>query len=341
MARNHENTQLIAAAQGERVQGLARVRAVAGELCREILRKVTTKIHDAGLSDYELRDVHDEINKQMRQKRHWENQIVPPGGDYRPARDIVLLDDDGKEVPGTKGCHLREKRLLIVALCVLAPSMRQLNLIVHLSRNTKPPDTPSLYSRKKDEEEHNAVLEFLKKFQNRALQYYSDGDEGRGVGVADKGGRVRPSLLALLSSVSSEYVRIKWQTAGTELRARFGFPEGAPIPWPAVVVQSTAEDQVTTRCRRAQTETPPPLPRAQRRPTAHITFLTPEMFMGLKLSTPRDGGRAAGDQEADASGGVFWGSESRREKLTPIIRPYIYSNTVCDVRCVVFPILVG
>ena len=101
-----------------------------GEILREISRKVS-KIQDgksrivfvrplcgpepvvlsvhrssifctAGLTDYEVRDLNDEINKLIREKRHWENQIVALGGaNYR--RNVAMLDDDGKEVPGTKG----------------------------------------------------------------------------------------------------------------------------------------------------------------------------------------------------------------------------------------------
>ena len=91
-----------------------------GEILREISRKVS-KIQDgaynnhtqtlslnangvctAGLSDYEVRDLNDEINKLLREKRHWENQIVALGGaNYR--RNVAMLDDDGREVPGTKG----------------------------------------------------------------------------------------------------------------------------------------------------------------------------------------------------------------------------------------------
>ncbi|KAF8129649.1 hypothetical protein K438DRAFT_1644500, partial [Mycena galopus ATCC 62051] len=37
------------------------------------------------LSEYELRDIHDEINKQMREKRHWADQIVALGGITAPA----------------------------------------------------------------------------------------------------------------------------------------------------------------------------------------------------------------------------------------------------------------
>jgi pre-mRNA-splicing factor ISY1 len=56
----------------------------------------------AGLTDYEVRDINDDINKLLREKRHWENQIVALGGaNYR--RNVAMLDDDGKEVPGTKG----------------------------------------------------------------------------------------------------------------------------------------------------------------------------------------------------------------------------------------------
>ena len=59
-------------------------------------------IRTAGLTDYEVRDLNDEINKLMREKRHWENQIVALGGaNYR--RNVAMMDDDGKEVPGTKG----------------------------------------------------------------------------------------------------------------------------------------------------------------------------------------------------------------------------------------------
>ena len=54
------------------------------------------------MTDYEVRDLNDEINKLMREKRHWENQIVALGGaNYR--RNVAMLDEEGKEVPGTRG----------------------------------------------------------------------------------------------------------------------------------------------------------------------------------------------------------------------------------------------
>ena len=69
----------------------------------------------AGLTDYEVRDLNDEINKLLREKRNWENQIVALGGaNYK--RNVAMLDEDGKEVPGTKGykcvkCMLAEGSL--------------------------------------------------------------------------------------------------------------------------------------------------------------------------------------------------------------------------------------
>ena len=73
-----------------------------GEILREISRKVT-KIQDYGLTDYEVRDLNDEINKCMREKSHWENQIIALGGaNYKRAAPMVK-GADGREVPGMRG----------------------------------------------------------------------------------------------------------------------------------------------------------------------------------------------------------------------------------------------
>ncbi|KAF8145554.1 hypothetical protein K438DRAFT_2028722 [Mycena galopus ATCC 62051] len=55
-----------------------------------------------GPGDYELRDLNDETNKQMCEKRHWENQTVALGG-TNYLRNVAMLNEDGKEVLGTKG----------------------------------------------------------------------------------------------------------------------------------------------------------------------------------------------------------------------------------------------
>ncbi|TIA90283.1 hypothetical protein E3P99_01607 [Wallemia hederae] len=72
-----------------------------GEILKEISRKVD-KIQDAGLTDYEVRDLNDEINGSLREKANYERQIVALGGaNYRRAG--VMLDESGKEIPGTRG----------------------------------------------------------------------------------------------------------------------------------------------------------------------------------------------------------------------------------------------
>jgi pre-mRNA-splicing factor ISY1 len=69
-----------------------------GQVLKEISRKVT-KIQDSSLSDYQIRDLNDEINKLMREKHVWELRIRELGGPNY-MRGGRVLDEDGKEVPG-------------------------------------------------------------------------------------------------------------------------------------------------------------------------------------------------------------------------------------------------
>jgi len=69
-----------------------------GQVLKEISRKVS-KIQDESLSDYQIRDLNDEINKLMREKWVWEKQIRDLGGPNY-MRSGRVLDDEGKEVPG-------------------------------------------------------------------------------------------------------------------------------------------------------------------------------------------------------------------------------------------------
>jgi len=69
-----------------------------GQVLKEISRKVT-KIQDPALSDYQIRDLNDEINKLMREKHMWEIQIRNLGGpNYMRGGRVV--DEEGKEIPG-------------------------------------------------------------------------------------------------------------------------------------------------------------------------------------------------------------------------------------------------
>ncbi|KIM76180.1 hypothetical protein PILCRDRAFT_826529 [Piloderma croceum F 1598] len=159
-----------------------------GEILREISRKVA-KIQDAGLTDYEVRDLNDEINKMMREKRHWENQIVALGGaNYR--RNVAMLDDDGKEVPGTKGYK-------------------------YFGRAKDLPGVKELFeSRKKEDEEESQALSYYKKFMNQGPSYFGDLDESDG------------KLLEHEQEAEEE----DWEEAYTNLKAALGLSTESPIP---------------------------------------------------------------------------------------------------------------
>ncbi|ORY48457.1 Isy1-like splicing factor [Rhizoclosmatium globosum] len=107
--REAQNAELgIGIARNERRPGnTARVSTVReadrwrGDIIREISRKVA-KIQDPGLTEYQVRDLNDKINKLFRDKRAWEYRIKELGGpDYRVSLEI--LDAEGKEVPGSRG----------------------------------------------------------------------------------------------------------------------------------------------------------------------------------------------------------------------------------------------
>lgn len=49
------------------------------DIIREISRKVT-QIQNAGLGEHRIRDLNDQINKLLREKKHWESRIKELGG---------------------------------------------------------------------------------------------------------------------------------------------------------------------------------------------------------------------------------------------------------------------
>lgn len=58
----------------------------------------------ASLSDYQIRDINDEINKAMKEKYVWEVQLRNLGGpNYGVGTGGMMVDDQGREVPGQRG----------------------------------------------------------------------------------------------------------------------------------------------------------------------------------------------------------------------------------------------
>lgn len=143
-----------------RVTNLRECEKWRGEVLREISRKVS-KIQDFGLTDYEIRDVNDEINKLIREKGAWENQIVALGGANYKRGVPKMLDDSGKEVPGTRGYKYfgRAKDL---------PGVKEL-----LNRSTK----------EEAEMESFRSMKY-KRFANQPPAYYGDEDEDDGLVLA-------------------------------------------------------------------------------------------------------------------------------------------------------------
>lgn len=70
-----------------------------GQVLKEISRKMT-RIQDSALSDYQIRDVNDEINKLMREKHMWEVQIRNLGGPNYMRGGGRVYDEQGREIPG-------------------------------------------------------------------------------------------------------------------------------------------------------------------------------------------------------------------------------------------------
>ncbi|KAK1758655.1 Isy1-like splicing factor [Echria macrotheca] len=73
-----------------------------GQVLKEISRKVS-RIQDPALSDYQIRDLNDEINKLMREKHVWELQIRNLGGPNYSRGAAKVYDEAGREIPGASG----------------------------------------------------------------------------------------------------------------------------------------------------------------------------------------------------------------------------------------------
>ncbi|KAM9410032.1 pre-mRNA-splicing factor ISY1 homolog [Pholidichthys leucotaenia] len=72
------------------------------QIISEISKKVA-QIQNAGLGEFRIRDLNDEINKLLREKGHWEYRIKELGGPDYARIGPRMLDHEGKEVPGNRG----------------------------------------------------------------------------------------------------------------------------------------------------------------------------------------------------------------------------------------------
>ncbi|CAI5740950.1 unnamed protein product [Peronospora destructor] len=73
---------------------------------RQIIREISKKVSDiqnAGSSEHVVRDLNDEINKRICEKRHWERRIVQLGGPDYGRSQPQTYDADGATVSGARG----------------------------------------------------------------------------------------------------------------------------------------------------------------------------------------------------------------------------------------------
>ena len=133
-----------------------------GEIMREISRKVT-KIQDYGLTDYEVRDLNDNINQLYREKGHWERQIVALGGANYRSGPPAMVDDTGPEIPGMRGYR-------------------------YFGRAKDLPGVRELFHRTTEQEEQleSFRAEKYKRFQNQQGAYFGNEDEADGVLLAEE-----------------------------------------------------------------------------------------------------------------------------------------------------------
>ncbi|KAL6269512.1 hypothetical protein ACE6H2_026423 [Prunus campanulata] len=82
--------------------------AEASKWCQQIMVEIGRKvaeIQNEGLGEHRLRDLNDEINKLIREKVHWERQIVELGGPNYAKHAPKMTDLDGNiiDVPNPSG----------------------------------------------------------------------------------------------------------------------------------------------------------------------------------------------------------------------------------------------
>lgn len=121
-----------------------------------------SKIQDPGLTDYEVRDLNDEINKLLREKGHWENQILALGGaNYK--RGIPSMLGGGDVGVGGKGGYK------------------------YFGRAKDLPGVKEMFDKTQREGEERGRTEKYQRFQNLPSSYFGDEDEDDGLLLEEEG----------------------------------------------------------------------------------------------------------------------------------------------------------
>ena len=73
---------------------------------RQVMRAMSAKIEEiqnAGLGEHVIKELNDEINQALRNKRRWEKRIIELGGPNYIRLAPKVFDADGRELPGDGG----------------------------------------------------------------------------------------------------------------------------------------------------------------------------------------------------------------------------------------------
>ncbi|CAO1632489.1 unnamed protein product [Parajaminaea phylloscopi] len=192
------------------VQDLRECERWRGEVLKEISRKVS-RIQDFGLTDYEVRDLNDEINRLLREKNHWENQIIALGGANYKRGIRSMVDDAGREIPGTRGYKYfgRAKDL---------PGVKELL-------------TRSVEQAEQAEEGYKASK--YRRFANQPPSYLGDDDEDDGVLLPEEHEREAQMWASAIDEIAEQ---LGYQAEGSsgssqnDLAALIGVPLQLPRP---------------------------------------------------------------------------------------------------------------
>ncbi|GMK55806.1 hypothetical protein CspeluHIS016_0208620 [Cutaneotrichosporon spelunceum] len=177
-----------------------------GDIMREISRKVS-KIQDSSLTNYEIRDLNDEINQLLKEKRHWETQIVALGGANYKRANMAMVDNEGREVPGTRGYK-------------------------YFGRARELPGVKEMFEKgAKAATEESARNASFQMFRNQGTDYYGDLDE----------------MDASLAGEEDAAARRDWEEAVRAAAAVLGVDEDLPYPEPSAAPPLEGASEGTKR----------------------------------------------------------------------------------------------
>ena len=193
-----------------------------------------------------------------------------------------MLDDDGKEVPGTKGYKYVVRNLSIDYLSIS-------HFVRYFGRAKELPGVKELFQgRQKEQDEENQAQAFYKKFTEQGPAYFGDLDEkdekllAYEREVEQKGMRV-PSYPSLFNGLTSSP---EWEEASSNVKDSLGLSSLPPMPQPKNATNGDVEMEDGTKTNGADDAhaDPDALKRA-RAGAAFIPLLSTEDLLPPNLPT--------------------------------------------------------